>query len=130
MSLLEKFKNRNKTQEELDHDIKASSFKNYPHLKEIKPNERYIFHSDYYQVDDRVCTIMGFIHKTGADDSYPAFWGVNRMPSGLGDDVACASSSEGGHSGADPRGTLAYLRPFRAHHFFHFLRKSKAFLSK
>lgn len=63
------------------------SFKSYPQLLEIKPREGYIFHSDYYKVDNHYATILSFFHTEGATDGFGAFWGINRIPSGLGDNV-------------------------------------------
>lgn len=49
----------------------------------IKPNAGYVFHSDYFKVDTYYATVMSFFHIPGASDRYGAFWGVNRIPSGL-----------------------------------------------
>lgn len=48
-----------------------------------------IFHSDYYE-DSRgyVCSILAYFHQEGATDNFGAFWGVNRIPSGLPNDVS------------------------------------------
>lgn len=68
------------------HNVKDKtkrSFKNYPDLAAIKPREKYVFHSDYFTIDDGVATIMSFFHVEGATDNFGPFWGVNRIPSGL-----------------------------------------------
>ena len=62
-------------------------FDSYPHLAALKPREKYVFHSDYWQVDNRFCTIMSFFHTDGSADNFGAFWGVNRIPAGLGQDI-------------------------------------------
>lgn len=62
-------------------------FESYPHLVDLKPYEKYVFHSDYFQVDGRFCSILSFFHTEGASDNYGAFWGVNKIPSGLDHDV-------------------------------------------
>lgn len=62
-------------------------FKNYVHLMALKPYEKYVFHSDYFQVDGRFASIMSFFHADGASDNYGAFWGVNKIPSGLDHDI-------------------------------------------
>lgn len=67
------------------------SYKSYPHLIEIKPKERYIFHSDYYQVDSKFACIMSFFHTNGAKDDFGPFWGINRIPSGLDNDITIVS---------------------------------------
>lgn len=64
------------------------SFSSYPHLKEIKPKERYVFHSDYFEVDSYYCCIMSFFHKDAAMDNFGPFWGINKIPSGLEHGVA------------------------------------------
>ena len=64
------------------------SFDAYPHLVALKPTEKYVFRSDYYSVDDNhVACIMGFFHDEAARDDFGAFWGINRIPSGLSDGV-------------------------------------------
>lgn len=71
-----------------NHDSsKVRDFTSYPLLHNIKPREFYAFHSDYYQVDNRWCTILSFFHKEGSPQGWPAFWGVNRIPTGLSSDV-------------------------------------------
>ena len=59
------------------------SFNAYPHLLAVKPKECYIFHSDYFQIDDQYASILAFFHTDGASDNYPTFWGINRIPAGL-----------------------------------------------
>lgn len=66
---------------------KDYTFNGYPHLLEIKPKERYIFHSDYFEIDNQVATILSFFHMDGAADNFGPFWGINRIPSGLDADV-------------------------------------------
>lgn len=59
----------------------------FPHLKEIKPKERYIFCSDYFQVDTYYATILSYFHIDGSNDNFGPFWGINRIPAGLAEDV-------------------------------------------
>lgn len=66
---------------------KDRSFAAYPHLLALKPKECYIFHSDYFQIDNEFATILAYFHKDGALDSFGPFWGINQIPSGLGKDV-------------------------------------------
>lgn len=68
---------------------KDLDYKDYPFLLACKPREKYIFHSDYFQIDNGYATILSFFHMEGAKDDYPPFWGVGRMPTGLDDDVIC-----------------------------------------
>lgn len=66
---------------------KDYTFSAYPHLLALKPRECYIFHSDYFQIDDQVATILAYFHKDGAMDNFGPFWGINRIPAGLGEDI-------------------------------------------
>lgn len=63
------------------------SFNSYPHLLEIKPKEKYIFHSDYFQVDNQFGCVLSFFHTEGANDNFGAFWGIGKIPGGLDDGV-------------------------------------------
>lgn len=63
------------------------SFSDYPHLMKLKPLEKIVFHSDYFEIDDRVGTIMSFFHSEGAQDNFGPFWGINRIPAGMPDGV-------------------------------------------
>jgi hypothetical protein len=65
--------------------------KNYPFLDEIRPREKYVFHSDYFDIDNQVGCILSFFHKEGATDNFGSFWGINRIPSGLSDKVSIVS---------------------------------------
>lgn len=72
----------------LSTDVKQDrELMSYPQLLEIKPNERYIFHGDYFEVDKHFAVILSFFHTEGATDNFPSFWGINRIPSRLGDDI-------------------------------------------
>lgn len=62
---------------------KKIGFQSYPHLMAIKPREKYVFHSDYFIVDDKYATIMSFFRPEGASVDFGPFWGVNKIPSGL-----------------------------------------------
>lgn len=65
----------------------ARTFTNYPFLRDFKPKEKYVFHSDYFQIDKRFATIMSFFHIEGAQDNFDAFWGVNKIATGLDNDI-------------------------------------------
>ena len=82
MSIIDNLKSRFTKKEEPDY-----SFRAYPHLLEIKPKEKYVFHSDFYTVDGSYACVMSFFHTEGAQDNFGPFWGVNRIPGGLGDDI-------------------------------------------
>lgn len=64
------------------------TFEDYPHLLAVKPREGYLFRSDYYEVDGSVACVLGFFHDDAARDDFGAFWGINRIPAGLGDGVS------------------------------------------
>lgn len=64
------------------------SYENFPHLLAMKPAEKYVFHSDYFTIDDGYATILSFFHMEGATDNFGVFWGINRIPSGLDQDVS------------------------------------------
>ena len=65
----------------------SGTFDDHPHLLAIKPKERYVFRSDYFQVDDRYACVLGFFHDDGARDDFAAFWGINRIPTGMPENV-------------------------------------------
>lgn len=64
------------------------TFEDYPHLLAVKPREGYVFRSDYFQVDSGTACVLGFFHDEAARDDFGAFWGINRIPAGLGDGVS------------------------------------------
>ena len=74
-------KRRNKKPE------KVETLADNPVLAAIKPKERYVFHSDYFQIDNSYATIMSFFHQQGARDDYGAFWGINRIPGYIAPDI-------------------------------------------
>ena len=85
MSFISDIKDRRKMNK--DAKRKNLTFAARPLLKETKPRERYVFHSDYFDVDNDVATIMTFSHNSGANDNFGPFWGINFFPSGLDDTV-------------------------------------------
>lgn len=85
MSILDRI--RGKDPDAVDESIIKGTFDEYPHLKGMKPKEGYVFHSDYYTVDDQVATVRSYFHDDESRDGYGDFWGVNRIPAGLDDDV-------------------------------------------
>lgn len=65
----------------------SGKFDSYPHLLALKPKERYVFRSDYFEVDSSVACVLAFFHDEAANDGFSAFWGINRIPDGLADGV-------------------------------------------
>lgn len=80
-----------KKKKDEEHELKTTDFNAYPHLLAIKPKEKYIFHSDYFEIDNGVATIVAFFHNDGAADNFGPFWGINRIPAGLGDKIVTIS---------------------------------------
>lgn len=69
--------------------VPRRSFERYLHLKAILPGDKYVFHSDYFTVDDKTYgCVMSFFHTEGATDNFGPFWGVAKIPGGLGEDVS------------------------------------------
>lgn len=68
-------------------DTSNLKYKDFPHLLELKPREQYIFHSDYFEVDDSYACILSFFHSEGAPDNFAAFWGINLIPTGMPEGV-------------------------------------------
>lgn len=78
------FKKKN---EEVD-PSKVVTFENRPFLLDLKPNEKYAFHSDYFQMDDkRYATIVALFHTYGSDTTFGPFWGIMKVPTGLPQDI-------------------------------------------
>ncbi|WP_340375915.1 hypothetical protein U5640_12610 [Streptomyces sp. SS7] len=63
------------------------TFDAYPHLLALKPKERYLFRSDYFEVDGSVACILAYFHDDAAHDNFAAFWGIDRIPDGLDERV-------------------------------------------
>lgn len=66
---------------------KDYTFSAYPHLMALKPKELYVFHSDYFEIDNSVATILAYFHADGAADNFGPFWGINKIPMGLSEDI-------------------------------------------
>ena len=64
------------------------TFDTYPHLLALKPKERYLFRSDYFEVDGSVACVLAYFHDDAAHDNFAAFWGIDRIPDGLDDRVS------------------------------------------
>ncbi|MEU3046767.1 hypothetical protein ABZ705_09570 [Streptomyces sp. NPDC006984] len=63
------------------------TFDAYPHLLALKPREKYLFRSDYFEVDGSVACILAYFHDDAAHDNFAAFWGIDRIPDGLDERV-------------------------------------------
>lgn len=62
-------------------------FQAHRHLMAIKPREYMIFKSDYFRIDDTYAVVLSYFHDEGSRDDFVSFWGVSRIPSGLGENV-------------------------------------------
>lgn len=74
-----------KEQRKLYIEALGESLELYEHLVAIKPRERYVFRSDYYEIDGTgaVACILALFHRDEARDEFPNFWGVSRIPADL-----------------------------------------------
>ena len=68
--------------------IIEGNLKEFPNLMRIKPKESYVFRSNYYMCDGNYFVILSFFYNFGAVDDFPAFWGIDLIPSGLDDDIS------------------------------------------
>lgn len=80
-------KRRAKKQARKADQERFSSFSASPVLNRLRPRERYIFHSDYFDIDGGVATILTYTHNDASVDNFSAFWGINRIPAGMPKDV-------------------------------------------
>lgn len=84
---VEDVKKRDKKKKKANVFRKGLNFDDYSHLKALRPKEKYVFHSDYFEIDDGYATILSFFHRDGGQDSFPPFWGVDRINVPLEADV-------------------------------------------
>lgn len=82
---VEKEKQKNAT------DLLNISYEDKPFLKDIKPKRKYVFHSDYFEMDGKYCTIISYIHPEAQNDRFSPFWGVNRVVMSVPDGVSIIS---------------------------------------
>lgn len=79
---------RSKKEQKAKKKVDLGTLEDHDFLMELRPREGYVFHSDYYTVDGTYVTILDFFHQMGAEDNYGPFWGVNKIPSGMTDDIS------------------------------------------
>jgi len=89
MAVKDLFKKKEK--EILDYNFSSPDMQ---HLIAFKPAEKYIFRSDYFEIDSKVATIMTFVHKAGAKDGFGHFWGISLIPDGLPTDISICLLSQ------------------------------------
>lgn len=65
-----------KEQRKLYIEALGESLELYAHLVAIKPRERYVFRSDYYEIDGTgaVACVLALFHRDEARDEFPNFW--------------------------------------------------------
>jgi hypothetical protein len=84
-------KRSSRREERIERKRKAEAsrtFRSDPLLRDLKPRERYVFHSDYFQIDDYYACILMFTHLEGAFDGFYPFWGVSRIPANMPEGVS------------------------------------------
>ena len=61
----------------------------HPILSAVRPDEGYVFCSDYFKLDNggTVGCVLAFTHIAGAEDRFAPFWGVHMLPRNLPDGV-------------------------------------------
>lgn len=62
--------------------------RDYPLFRAIKPKSKFLFRSDYFEVDGSYGTILTVLHRNEADDNLGYFWGINLIPRNIGNDVS------------------------------------------
>ena len=65
----------------------SGTFRGNKLLNDVRPKEGYYFHSDYFEVDDKVAKIVTFVNNSASKKLLPIFWGINLIPQGLSQDV-------------------------------------------
>lgn len=83
----QQFKKRIRNEEDEPVIHVKGKFRDNPLLNDVRPREGYYFHSDYFEVDDKVAKIVTFVNKAGGKKLLPVFWGINMIPQGLSPDV-------------------------------------------
>lgn len=82
---------KKKKRQEKESDMKATEqarIRDYPLFRAIKPKSKFLFRSDYFQVDDSFATVLTILHHNEADDNLGYFWGINLIPRNIGNDVS------------------------------------------
>lgn len=87
-SLVQKNKRKEKEKELNKKQDDSAKISDYPLFRAIKPKSKFLFYSDYFQVDGTYATILTVMHRSGADDSLGYFWGINLIPRNIGNDVS------------------------------------------
>lgn len=86
--LNERMRKQKRKAKEKEIEKKDAQIKSFPLFREIKPKQKFIFRSDYFQIDNSYATILTVMHHQGADDNLGYFWGINLIPRHIGNDVS------------------------------------------
>lgn len=65
----------------------TKTFMGNDELRAIKPKEGYIFHGDYFQVDDGFACVLMYYHTQASTDNFDPFWGILLIPEAMPDGV-------------------------------------------
>lgn len=82
---------RKKKRQEKEAGTKSNEkvrIRDYPLFRAIKPKSKFLFRSDYFQVDGSFATVLTVMHRREADDNLGYFWGINLIPRNIGNDVS------------------------------------------
>lgn len=82
---------RKKKRQEKEAGAKSNEkvrIRDYPLFRSIKPKSKFLFRSDYFQVDGSFATVLTVMHRHEADDNLGYFWGINLIPRNIGNDVS------------------------------------------
>lgn len=86
--LVNKNKRREKENEQGKGKKENLRIRDYPFFKSIKPKSKFLFRSDYFQVDNTYATILTVMHHKGSDDNLGYFWGIHLIPRNIGSGVS------------------------------------------
>lgn len=76
--------------QEAEETKKYGSVDKHDHLMQVRPRRGYVYHSDYFEVDQGVASIIGLFQDATAESAFGAFWGIYKVPHGLPEGVSVA----------------------------------------
>lgn len=85
---MKKNKRKEKEKEKNNKSNDKDRIRDYPLFRAIKPKSKFLFRSDYFQIDGHYATILTVMHHKGADDNLGYFWGIQLIPRNIGNDVS------------------------------------------
>lgn len=81
-------KQKRQEEEQKQKTSTTGMIRNDPLFRALKPKSRFLFHSDYFQIDGSYATILTVMHQNGSDDNLGYFWGIQLIPRNIGNDVS------------------------------------------